>query len=495
MSMDQKPFPYIDLFAGAGGLGEGFSAYSFGNRSFFDGVLSVENNAQACETLRLRHFFRQFDKNDVPEDYYAYLQGDLSRELLFQRYAPEAQKAMHCVLELTLEDKSRDRLNAEIARRIKGHDKWVLLGGPPCQAYSLAGRARRTGDAKLKTDPRQTLYIQYLNLLSDFAPPVFVMENVQGLLSARIDNHVILEKILAYLRMERHHYRLFSIATGKEVAFSEDFPTLLVNTADYGIPQKRKRLFLLGIRGDIRVTPRHLQRCDQLTVEDAIGDLPAIRSKISRRTSADSSDWLSAVLALRNVDMQGIAPDLVEHVYRRLHELESGNDTIRKKCPPEMTDFYQWSHDRRLAVIPQHEARGHMPSDLMRYFFASAYAEHTGKSPKLPDFPVELLPQHRNVIECTGKMIFNDRFRVQLKDTPSTTVTAHIQKDGHYFIHYDPLQCRSLTVREAARLQTFPDNYFFEGHRTEQYRQIGNAVPPLFATKIAAIVHDILERA
>lgn len=150
--------------------------------------------------------------------------------------------------------------------------------------------------------------------------------------------------------------------------------------------------------------------------------------------------------------------------------------------------------DEFLYEVPQHTPRSHMQSDLQRYFYAAIYAEVTGKSPKLQDFPAELLPRHKNIAGKPGTAVFNDRFRVQLKDEPSSTVTAHIRKDGHYFIHYDPLQCRSLTVREAARLQSFPDNYFFEGNRTEQYQQIGNAVPPLLASQIAEIVADILDR-
>ena len=132
-----------------------------------------------------------------------------------------------------------------------------------------------------------------------------------------------------------------------------------------------------------------------------------------------------------------------------------------------------------------------MESDLQRYLWCSAYAKVKGKSPRINDFPDNLLPEHKNIIK--GRQInFPDRFKVQLADRPSKTITSHISKDGHYYIHYDPIQCRSLTVREAARIQTFPDNYFFEGNRTQQYHQIGNAVPPLLARKLAGIVFKIM---
>ena len=131
-----------------------------------------------------------------------------------------------------------------------------------------------------------------------------------------------------------------------------------------------------------------------------------------------------------------------------------------------------------------------MVYDLYRYLYASSFAEKKKRSPLLEEFPEELIPAHKNA--TSGQ--FNDQLRVQVATKPSTTVTSHISKDGHYFIHYDPEQCRSLTVREAARLQTFPDNYFFEGSRTQQYIQVGNAVPPLLAKQVAEIVYDLIQQ-
>ena len=155
----------------------------------------------------------------------------------------------------------------------------------------------------------------------------------------------------------------------------------------------------------------------------------------------------------------------------------------------EPNSFSHWVADTRVKVWLNHVARPHMDSDLGRYLYASVYASVTGRSPRghaefaLPD----LAPAHANW--KSGKFV--DRFKVQRFDQPSSTITSHISKDGHYFIHPDPSQCRSLSVREAARLQTFPDNYFFQGGRTQQFHQVGNAVPPLLAYGIASVVKRV----
>ena len=146
-----------------------------------------------------------------------------------------------------------------------------------------------------------------------------------------------------------------------------------------------------------------------------------------------------------------------------------------------------WYYDRKLGGVLNHESRHHLKEDLARYLFSSMFLKNTGMFPRLKDYPEWLQPNHKN--KKSGKFV--DRFRCQLENKPATTITSHISKDGHYYIHYDPTQCRSFTVREAARIQTFPDNYLFCGSRTQQFHQVGNAVPPLLANQIAEIVLKI----
>jgi DNA (cytosine-5)-methyltransferase 1 len=230
---------------------------------------------------------------------------------------------------------------------------------------------------------------------------------------------------------------------------------------------------------------------DLVTTGQAIGDLPKLRSGISRFGGNDSERWYEIRSESANESAGFLGTPLVDLTATTLQRgaafVARSKRSKSIKCPDLLT---AWLSDPNLDGFIQHEARSHMESDLHRYLFAAAYAEVNNESPKLRDFPKSLLPNHANASSALRP--FEDRFRVQLANAPATTIVSHIAKDGHYYIHPDPMQMRSLTVREAARLQTFPDNYFFCGNRTQQYHQVGNAVPPLLAYQIAEIVAEIL---
>ena len=502
------PIPVIDLFAGPGGLSEGFSSLHTGNGNrLFDIRLSIEKEPVPHRTLELRAFFRQFPIGEAPEEYYAYMRGDICRESLFGLYPQQAQKARSEAWCAELGKNHHLDVMERIHQAMRVHcHRWVLIGGPPCQAYSLAGRSRRNKDTGFAGDKRHFLYREYLRIIAERQPAVFVMENVQGILSSRAENEGIFERILRDLRcphealcLEAPHafdYQLYSL--DGEADTKGEARSFLVRAENYGIPQARPRVFVLGVRSDLTVRPRPLQRhANVLTVEQAIGDLPPLCSRFSRRNQCEL-EWHQHIAALCEQAWfagpqinAAVRAELCQLAARLPDEAASGALWLAQCANPQWQR--DWYHDPRLNGIAHHEARGHMPSDLWRYFFAATFARIEGRSPALRDFPLELRPNHANVQQAVNQnSLFSDRFRVQLHDRPSTTVVSHISKDGHYYIHPDPLQCRSLTVREAARLQTFPDNYFFEGTRTAQFHQVGNAVPPLLARQIGALVHEVL---
>ena len=511
-SVDQR-IPVIDLFAGPGGLSEGFSAFSKKGRRAFATQLSIEKEIHAHCTLELRAFFRQFRKSNVPDDYYRYVKGIISREELFDRYPKQALAARSeaWLAELGDESTSDNCVDARIRQALGTARDWVLIGGPPCQAYSLVGRSRIKGNnaRKYNRDPRHFLYREYLRILAEHAPPVFVMENVKGILSATVRKERIFERIMSDLAFPRGalpghtsrrslEYRLVSITRPKAGRSHFEPEEYVVKAEDYGIPQARHRVIILGIRSDITAEQGTLTHSRRLNIEDVISDLPALRSGLSKEQ--DSADaWGAAVR--RIVDGKWFSKGCIDGAMRdavlaaaRKVEASFGRGDEFLICGSKPVGHGAWFHDKKLGGALNHVTRGHIAEDLHRYLFASVFARTKGRTPLLQDFPEPLLPKHKNVRTALKKTKFNDRFRVQIMGRPSTTVVSHIAKDGHYFIHFDPLQCRSLTVREAARLQTFPDNYFFEGPRTEQYRQVGNAVPPLLARQIAEIVSDLFSR-
>ncbi|MCG3844318.1 DNA cytosine methyltransferase [Photobacterium damselae subsp. damselae] len=504
----------IDLFAGPGGLGEGISSVQnrVGHYPFKIGI-SVEKEPSAHNTLTTRAFFRKIKSNGAGlEDYYQYVKGKLTKEELFSKYQLEAEEALQETLEAP---RSLGEDNTLIHDRIKhlvsNHTgPKVVIGGPPCQAYSLAGRSRNVGvkDYKAEEDSRNFLYLEYLKILSIAQPEVFVMENVRGILSAKVNGKLMFPSILEDLRdpsqitKEKNikGYKIYSLVVEPE---NPDNPQY-INTSDflirsecYGIPQARHRVILLGVREDIDVRPSTLVQTKNLSlnVENILSDLPKLRSGFSKRPDSQehwencirhNADILKDIFIKSGYTKKNVMHlDLLPYFGLQRKSIEH-LDFCHSKIPEPLKS---WLLDDSLKYVLNHETRGHMESDLLRYAFCAAYSKlNNGTSPKSKDFPMELAPEHRSW--KSGKHA--DRFRVQSANKYSTTITSHISKDGHYFIHYDLKQCRSLTVREAARLQTFPDNYFFEGNRTQQYVQVGNAVPPFLAYQIGKIVLQVL---
>jgi DNA (cytosine-5)-methyltransferase 1 len=403
-------------------------------------------------------------------------------------------------------------------RQAVGNRKdWVLLGGPPCQAYSMVGRSRmRKTHANFEGDERHFLYKEYLRIVADHEPAVFVFENVKGMLSSTHEGSRIVHRIVEDLyapgkavggsHNRELRYRLYPLANQQaslpwahnEKAEGEDY---LLQAEHYGIPQMRHRIFIVGVRSDVPGRPAVLPYRPAVPVSAVLSDLPPIRSALSRQKDS-LADWRDAIAAMESqewlsepahTDLGRVARE-VRRAMKLLQKtsLEPGKSYARfSRSPKSLSEWY-----RHNAVgITLHESRAHMRDDLHRYLFSACFADIHSRSPKLRDFPEELYPSHQNVSRAVKGNLFDDRFRVQLADRPSTTITSHVAKDGHYYIHYDPMQCRSLTVREAARLQTFPDSYYFEGTRTEQYGQVGNAVPPLLARDIAGAVFELLTEA
>lgn len=526
-----EPIQIVDLFAGPGGLGEGFSSHRFSSSGAdtFEITVSAEMEASARSTLRLRAFYRLLKRKapgHLPEYYRVCEDGGDTTSL-----SPGASKlwdeAGKEALQLELgKPEDNARLDARLEKVLDASKPWVLIGGPPCQAYSLVGRARNRGieGYQAENDPRHFLYREYLRIIQQRRPAVFVMENVKGILSSEVGGKRIFPQILQDLADpdmalgktdSGPKYKIFSLVTDdvfENLAARDSVnpANYVIRAEEYGVPQARHRVILLGVSedfdqwaGDYKLQPIEGPKIDKI-----IDNLPKLRSGITKKIDSSES-WEQVVRAnlsrlaverkKQNICISNT--DLLADTLTRLSDNFSVGQLDRgalklAKLPGQHgetdTHLDSWLIDKKLRFWFNHETRGHMDSDLRRYAYAAAFAEIYDRSPKgHRDFNLPgLEPDHKNW--KSGK--FSDRFRVQRRGIPSSTITSHIAKDGHYFIHYDVDQCRSLTVREAARLQTFPDNYFFLGNRTQQFHQVGNAVPPYLARQIADVVANIIRR-
>jgi DNA (cytosine-5)-methyltransferase 1 len=291
----------------------------------------------------------------------------------------------------------------------------------------------------------------------------------------------------------------------------KDNKDFLIQAEKFNVPQKRHRVILLGIRADLDVIPGILKSgLDEVDLKSVIGDLPKLRSGLGRSiVSSKTVEGRKKRVYKNEIDSDENWENKISEIKQEVHSWNGfaskkstnrveassygvGSEFVKCETPEKSNPLHDWYNDINLNGVSNHETRTHLLEDLKRYLFASTYAEKYKRFPRLRDYAQhsdQLMPDHESA--TSGK--FADRFRVQMPDTAATTVTSHISKDGHYFIHYDPDQCRSLTVREAARIQTFPDNYLFCGPRTAQYHQVGNAVPPFLAFQIAEIVDEIFK--
>jgi DNA (cytosine-5)-methyltransferase 1 len=510
----KKRISVIDLFAGPGGLGEGFYKYKSGKK--FGPTVSIEMDKSACETLKLRKLFRMLNARDKKK-YYEIIRinkriswNEIKK--VFNNYQNQIDASVwnHELGSKTFTEKETIK---EIKRRLDnlGHrknDPLIIIGGPPCQAYSLIGRASRKqmkvrGDYTPEEDHRHFLYQWYLNIIPEFKPEVFIMENVPGILSSEINGKRIFETILEDLR--GLGYELHSLKADQQTDLFNDNKDFKLKASDYGVAQDRQRVIIMGVRKDVAKNKKipALSNSDLNNVASILSDLPPLRSglsKIDKKNTKDGMDhWKDQLRQKHWNGFEGIEDDLRRELKKTIKSIQIEEFTHNRggtyvtdsnygKSNSMSSELSDWYVDENLGGYLNHESRSHMDCDLRRYLFNSVFTKVRGKPPLLGDYPRFLLPDHKNKESGNHK----DRFRTIDGRKPSKTVTSHISKDGHAFIHFDPQQCRSLTVREAARIQSFPDNYFFCGNRTQQYHQVGNAVPPYLAFQIARVVDEVL---
>ncbi len=406
---------FLDLFAGAGGLSEGFI------QAGFSPLAHVEMDEAACFTLKTRLAYHWLKNKGLLNIYADYLDNKISRDELYSQIPQSVLSSVICS-EISQDTVANIFVRIDLLLDNKKLD--LIVGGPPCQAYSIAGRSRDKNG--MRGDKRNYLYEYYVEFLKKYQPKYFVFENVMGLLSAKdADGNYYLEAMKdAFI----------------EAGYSVNLQVLSAN--EFGVPQRRKRVILVGNSdGNDNFFPYPDKWNPEITVGDIFSDLPILNA-------GDGSSNNQKLESINN-----------NYLIKSGIRSENGSVTL-------------------------HVARPHNSRDLEIYRIAVDKWDKEQTRIRYDDLPSHL-KTHKN------QTSFTDRFKVVAGNLPTShTVVAHIAKDGHYYIHPDINQNRSLTPREAARLQTFPDDYYFEGKkdkssRTAAFKQIGNAVPVLLARKIA----------
>ncbi len=404
-------YNFIDLFAGAGGLSEGFL------QAGFRPVAHVEMNEYAAKTLETRSAYYYLKNSGNLALYRKYLSGDISRDELMKKIPASVTKT---VINETLSDETLPAVFKTIdgIMKIRGIRKIdVIVGGPPCQAYSLVGRAQSSHmETPMEDDPRNYLYKLYARFLKKYQPRMFVFENVTGIESAQ--GGAIWKNLQKYLKR-----------VGYEIECREQ------NAHTFGVLQNRRRMIIVGwLKNSGLAYPDFIEKEANAVVNDLFTDLP------------------------------------------ELHPGESNNTYSKKKPRRYVIETGIRTKDD---VLTLQNCRPNIERDIRIYERTIELWNDNHRRLNYNDLPEEL-KTHKN------RHSFTDRFKVVEGDEQCChTILAHLSKDGHYFIHPDISQHRSITVREAARIQSFPDSYYFEGPRTSQFVQIGNAVPPLMARGIA----------
>jgi DNA (cytosine-5)-methyltransferase 1 len=397
---------FIDLFSGAGGLSEGFM------QAGFNPIAHVEIDHNACKTLETRLVYHKLKEEKNLEKYYDYLQSKISRVDFIEKYGDK--RLSESVLNIGIGENNNDFIFKKIDELAGTNEIDLVVGGPPCQAYSLVGRARDKDG--MKNDPRNLLYKEYAKFLKNYNPKVFVFENVMGLVTA--DEGKYFKNMQAYFKR-----------IGYELHYT------IQNSADFGVIQNRKRIILLGWQKNSGFSYPDFEK--------------------------ENRDWK------------------VSDLLHDLKKLKPGEQNNLTKYKGESSEYLKKFELRNgVDFVTQHLARPHNERDLAIYKIAITKWLKNQERLKYPDLP-EKLKTHKN------QKSFLDRYKVVDPNGYSHTMVAHIAKDGHHYIYPDSKQVRSLSVREAARIQSFSDDFFFEGGRSAAFRQIGNAVPPLMAKEVA----------